>query len=198
MVRRLVLICFLTALLTGHSYAQSVSLDKYTNQLLFNVFTAQPDPSIQDFIKNNIPLLYEKKKIEGVLVTNGSKHTQAYEEVHTYVFTKHPFFKNSFTLGKLEFYCQRSSDPKNNKLSNIKLWFEFDTQLEAEMAYGKLIEACMPISSDKHFASINGSQIAEFSDTKETVGFGKIRIRLTADNLDRRTFKILFETENDL
>ncbi len=198
MVRRLALLCFLCALFTGYTYSQSTTIGKYTNELLFNIFTDKPDPLIQDFIKTYIPVLYEKKKKEGVWIMNGMKHTQPYQEVHSFIFSKHPYFKSSFTSGKIEFYCQSNGDPKSSLITNIKLWFEFDTQLEAEMAYGKLMETFVPISTDKHFGSTNGAQIGEFTDARETNGFGKLRIRLTADNLDRRYFKILIETENDL
>ncbi len=198
MFRRLVLICFLGMLFTDYSYSQSTTIDTYTNELLFNIFTEKPDPSIQDFIKTYVPILFEKKKKEDVWIMNGNKHTQPYQEVHTFIFFKHPFVKSSFTSGKIEFYCQRNGDPKNNLITNVKLWFEFDTQLEAEMAYGKLMEIFVQISTDKHFGSTNGAQTGEFTDANETRGFGRVRLRLTADNLDRRTFKILFETENDM
>lgn len=198
MFRRLVLVCFASCLLGGYSYAQALSIDKFTNQLLFNVFTAQPDPSIQDFLKNYIPALFEKKKKEGVWITNSSKTGQGYQEIHSFVFTKHPFFKPSFTSGKIEFFCLRNGDPKNTQITNCKLWFEFNTQLEAEMAFSNLIDTFMPISTDKKFGSVSGAQKAEFIDIKETTGFGRIRIRLTADNLDHRTFKVLVETDNDL
>lgn len=198
MFRRLVFTCFFFCFITGYTYGQGSAIDKFTNQLLFNIFTEQPDPSVQDFLKFYIPSLYEKKKKEGIWIANASKSGQDHEEVHSFVFTKHPFFKSAFTSGKIEFFCLRNGDPTSTRITNLKLWLEFDTQQDAEMAFSSLVETFLPISSNKKFSSTNGAQKAEFSDGKEMAGFGKIRIRLTADNLDRRTFKILFETENDL
>ena len=171
MFRRLVLVCFVSCLFSGYSYAQALTVDKFANQLLFNIFTPQPDPSIQDFLKTYIPALYEKKKKEGVWVNNSAKTGQGYQEILSFVFTKHPFFKPSFTSGKIEFFCVRNGDPKNTQITNCKLWFEFNTQLEAEMAFSNLIDTFMPISSDKKFGSVSGAQKAEFTDARSWARF---------------------------
>lgn len=200
MVRRLALI-FFAVILTGYSYGQSLSFEKYTHQLLFNIFTEQPDVSIQDFLKLYFPVLLDKKKKEGVWTGGTPKNfpEKGYEEIHSFIFAKHPFFKPTFSSGKIEFFCVRYADPNMiPQITNVKLWFEFDTQPEAEIAFSNLVETFIPISVNKKFSSVSGAQKAEFSDIKESKGFGKIRVRLTADNLDRRTFKILLETDNDL
>jgi hypothetical protein len=199
MARKLVLACFIIVCLWGRTDGQSLTMDKFTNQLLFNIFNDQSDASIQEFIKVNIPILLEKKSKDAVWIANPIKNSQdTHEEVHSYVFYKHPFFKSSFTAGKMEFNTYRNKENNSILISNLKLWFEFDTQPEAEVAFSNLIETFIPISTAKKFSSTNGAQRAEFSDNKETKGFGKIRIRLTADNLDKHVFKILFETENEL
>lgn len=198
MARKYLLLCFCFCILCSRAISQSITVDKYSNQLFFNVFTESPDASIQDFLKLYLPSLYEKKKKEGIWVSNTTHTGIGHEEIHTFIFTKHPFLKATFTSGKLEFFCLRNNDLKDIQLTNMKLWFEFDTQPEAEMAFSSLVETFIPISTNKKFSSTNGAQKAEFSDTKETSGFGKVRFRLTADNLDHHIFKILFETENDL
>jgi|GEM_PF-992472 len=199
MVRKYLLVCFCFLLICGRTNSQSSAIDKYSNQLLFNAFKEQPDPSITDFLKLYIPSLYEKKGKEGLLLAKGQVTGQDnHEEVHSFIFTKHPFLKASFTQGKLEFYCVRKNDIKDTQVTNAKLWLEFDTQPEAEMAFSNLVETFIPISTTKKFSSTNGAQKAEFTDNKETKGYGRVRLRLTADNLDRHTYKILFETENDL
>jgi hypothetical protein len=199
MARKVLLACFIVFSLLGKTDGQSLTMDKFTNQLFFNIFKEQPDITILDFIKTNIPLLAEKKSKEAVWVLNTPSAIQnAPEEVHSFIFYKHPFFKSNFTSGKMEFYTFRNKQVNAIQISNLKLWFEFDTQPEAEVAFSNLIETFIPISTAKKFSSTNGAQRAEFSDNKETKGFGKIRIRLTADNLDRHVFKVLFETENEL
>lgn len=194
MLRKTLLVCFFISLSYDCLYSQALTIDKLTNQLLFNSLK-EPDPLITDFVKQYIPSLIESKKNEGTATISS---LNKYSEVHAFTFTKHPFLKISFTLGKLEFFCLRNSPQKEIQVSNLKLWLEFDTQQEAEIAFSNLIETCIPISIQKKFSSTNGSQKAEFSDSNETKGFHRIRIRLTADNLDRHTFKLLFETENDL
>lgn len=198
MVRKCLLLCLFFSIGYVRLNSQTLTLDKYANQLFFKIFK-EPDPAISDFINQYIPSLNYQKNKEGVapsipLLSEQNK----FGEIHTFVFTKHPFLKISFTMGKLEFFCQRNTDMKDGKLTNLKFWLEFDTQQEAEMAFSNMIETCIPISTQKKFSSAIGSQKAEFSDAKETNGFGKIRIRLTTDNLGRHAFKVLVETGNDL
>ena len=194
MFRKCFLAGFLLCALFNTMNGQSLSVDTYANQLFFNIFKDQPDTSIRPFLRLYTPSLLEKKTAppDG---SSSAGNKNAFE-IHSFVFNKHPFFSASFTSGKLELYCQRS-DAKGTNVYDVKLWFEFDTQEEAEIAYNKLIETFIPISTNKRFGATNGAMKAEFSDTK-TKGLNKIQLRLTADNLDHHRFKILFETGNDL
>ena len=193
MFKKYLIIGFLLSVLTGTLKAQVLTIDTYSNQLLFNIFKAQPDPSIVDFLKLYAPSLYNKN----TAIVSGSNNNQFTSEIHSFVFTKHPFFKSSFTVGKLELYCQHFPEPKGIQVYDVKLWFEFDMQQEAEMAYSKLVETFIPISTKKLNDSKNGFLRGQFSDTTSTIGFNKVQFRLTADNLTHR-FKILFETQNEL
>ena len=195
MFRKCFLLGFLVVVLYTTSYSQALTVDTYSNQLLFNIFKEKPDTAIRSFLRLYTPSLLEKKQGPAL---GGSKDASQYTaEIHSFIFTKHPFFTGSFTTGKLDFFCQRFNEPKGMQVYNVKLWFEFDTQQEAEMAFSKLVETFIPISTNKRFSSSNGARKAEFSDTKGQNGFNKVQIRLTADNLDHHDFKILFETEND-
>ncbi len=181
------------------SFGQPLTLDKYANQLYFNIFSTQPDPSIQEFIRLYIPTLAEKKTKDGIWIINPNKSVvDMHNETHSFIFQKHPFFKSSITSGKMEFHTIRNKELQSVQITNLILWFEFDTQPEAEMAFSSLIETFIPISTNKKISSTQGAVKAEFLDAKESKGFNKIRIRLTADNLDKHLYKILFETDNDL
>lgn len=183
-----------------HANGQQLTIEAYTHQLLFNIFKESPDTSIKTFLQLYTPSLFQKKlSAPESGSSNGSNEQKEYKfEIHSFMFTKHPFFSASFTSGKLELMCQRYNPPKGVQVYDVKLWFEFDTQPEAEMAFSKLVETFIPISTVKRFSSANGSQKAEFSDTRIIKGFNKVQFRLTADNLDRHRFKILFETVNEL
>ncbi len=194
MIRKSVQTFLVLVLLFTTAKAQSVTLDTYTHQLFFNIFKEKPDTAISNFIRLYAPGLYDKKNT----AQSGSGGNNNTYEIHSFIFTKHPFFKPSFTIGKLELYCQRFAAPKGLQVYDVKLWLEFDTQQEAEMAYSKLMETFMPLSTNKKFSSTNGYQLGEFTDSNGEKGFNKIQVRLTADNLDRRRFKILFENENTL
>jgi hypothetical protein len=192
------LIGFLFIVLLNTANGQSLTVDTYSHQLLFNIFKDDPDTSIRDFLRLYAPSLLEKKTIPAEQDAAGSGKNQYSYEVHSFIFTNHPYFKATFTNGKLELYCRRLKDGKTIQVYDVKFWLEFDTQPEAEMAFSKLVETFIPISTNKKFSSTNGAQKAEFSDTKVNKGFNKVQFRLTADNLDRHRFKILFETENEL
>lgn len=200
MFRKFILICLLLGSLFTIVQGQSLTVENYTNQLLFNIFKVKPDSSIIPFLQLYTPSLLQRKLSNPEIgVTNGTNEQKEFTiEIHSFMFTKHPFFNATFTSGKLELLCQHYTNLKGVQVYDVKLWFEFDTQPEAEMAFSRLVETFIPISSLKRFSSSNGAQKAEFSDTKTTKGFNKIQFRLTADNLDRHRFKILFETVNDL
>jgi hypothetical protein len=195
MPRKFFLAVFILLVLFGRANGQSLTVESYTNQLLFNIFINQPDTSIRPFLRLYAPSLLEKKAIPEGISSSGNMGSN---EIHSFVFTKHPFLKSTFNSGKLELYCQRFNDARGLQVYDIKLWFEFDTQQDGEIAYSKLIETFMPISKARNLSSSSGSMKAEFSDSKESKGLSKIQFRLTADNLDKRMFKILFELGNDL
>lgn len=187
----------LTFVLHTAMHAQTKSINAYAQQLFLNVYTSQPDTSIAPFLRDHIPSLYDKNRLT-TGNTSTDKNTGSRIEIHTFVFDKHPYFVTGFVNGKLEFYCRHFSDSRGEQVFDVKLWFEFENQLEAEMAFSKLVERFLPISQGKRFSSTNGAQRAEFSGTEQEPGFNKVQFRLTADNLDRHRFKILFETGNEL
>ncbi len=187
----------LTFVLNTAIHAQTRTINACAQELFFNVYTSQPDTSIAPFLRDHLPSLLDKNRL-----TTGNTHTDKNSasriEIHTFVFDKHPYFATGFVNGKFEFYCRHFSDSRGEQVFDVKLWFEFENQLEAEMAFSKLVERFLPISQGKRFSSTNGAQRAEFSDSSQEKGFNKVQFRLTADNLDRHRFKILFETGNEL
>lgn len=174
--------------------AQEDSLARYAHQLFFNIFKEKPDTAISDFLKRNVPAFYEKK--------TGTAHTRpataVQYEIHSFLFRQHPYFNAVFTVGKLELYCQHDGDAGGAQIYDVKLWFEFDKQAEAEMAFSKLVETLIPFSTEKQFSSSNGAQKAEFTDSKGEKGLNRLRVRLTPDPLDKRRLRILVELQNDL
>jgi len=196
MFRKFSLACFILLLTVTRSTSQGVTIDSYTNQLLFNVLTNQPDTSITSFLKLYIPSLYEKTKT----ISDKPKDTvHCHEEIHSFVFTKHPFLNVKFAKGKLDICCKRYDSPELiQNIMNIQLWFEFNEQQEAEIVFSRLIDSFIPLSTDKKFSAVNGSQKAEFTNEKITKGFNKVQLRLTIDNVSQYRYKILFETENSL
>lgn len=195
--------CFLAGLLfvtlLPCANSQSLTFDTYANQLLFNIFKDQPDTAIRLFLRSYVPSLLDKKVTPSDMGSSGGSKNQYSFEIHSFLFTSHPFFNYTFTNGKIEFYCRRSLDGKIIQVYDVKFWLEFNELPDAEVAYSKLVETFSSLSNKQNLTSGNGYRKAEFSDTRTPKGgFGKIQFRITADNLDRRRFKILFETDNEL
>lgn len=179
---------------------QTISIDSYTNQLFFNILKDQPDSSILDFLKLYTPSLYEKKHKPFGWTTYTSIDTlRSHQEIHSFIFTRHPYFNAKFTQGKLDIYCKRYDDPKLiQNIVNVQVWFEFETQQEAEIAFSRLVDMFILTATDKKFSSVMSAQKAEFTNSKQTEGFNRIQFRLIADNISRYRYKILFETGNNL
>ncbi|MEO8172481.1 MAG: hypothetical protein ABI581_05345 [Sediminibacterium sp.] len=196
MMFRKFLLAGLLFMVLPRANSQSLTVDTYSNQLLFNIFKDQPDTLIRPFLRLYTPTLLSKKITAADLGSSGGSKNQYSFEVHTFIFTTHPYFNSRFASGKIEFYCRRLHDGGGIQVYDVKLWLEFNELADAEAAYSKLVVAFDAMSNNRNLTSGNGYRKAEFSDTK--AGINKIQFRLTADNLDRNRFKILFETGNDL
>ena len=194
------LVASLLVMITYGARSQAMNMDIQTHQLFFNVFREKPDTSILGFLKLYIPSLYEKKNtFPGWIKYSSIDTLQSYREIHSFVFSRHPFFTEKITQGKLEIACKRYENARLlQNITQVQLWFEFETQPEAEMAFSRLVEMFSPLATKKKFSSVSGAQKAEFTNSKELKGFNRIQFRLTADNVSRYRYKILFETGNDL
>ena len=192
MFQKCLLSFFILFTTINNSSAQGLTFDSYTHQLLFNVYTDNPDRSIAGFLKRYIPSLSGNKNSQPILPEDSS-HFQ--EEIHTYVFTRHPFISINCKKGKLDICCKSYEGTELiQKIAKVQLWFEFDEQTEAEIAFSRLVDNYILLSTDKKFSASNGSQKAEFSDAKNLNGFNRIQFRLTVDNVNVHRYKILFET----
>lgn len=197
MFRKFWLAFFFLLAIFSRSTGQDMNLDAYTNQLLFNVFKERPDTSITGFLKRYIPALSQKKKTTGGQIMGDTLHYR--DEIHSFIFTQHPFFHGNYKQGKLEFYYRKFADPKQlPAITDVQLWFDFDSQPEAEIVFSRLVDMFILVSTHKKFSSGSGAQKAEFMNAKDTTGFNRVRFRLTSDHVARYRYKILFETTNDL
>jgi hypothetical protein len=179
-----------------NAFSQASGFDDFSNKLLFNIFKPEPDTSIRDFLRLYIPSLYPGQK--NANNTNHSGTASFDSEIHSFIFTRHPFFKSHFSNGKIEFYCRRYHNPVAIELYDVKLWFEFDTQTDADLAFSNLIETYLPISTQHKIGSEAGSQTAAFSNLNAKNTLTKIQFRYIADPLKRNHYSILFETTNTL
>jgi len=197
MFRKFSLACFFLLVMFNRSTGQDMNMDAYINQLLFNVFKERADTSITGFLKRYIPALSQKKKTTGGQIMGNTLHYR--DEIHSFIFTQHPFFHGNYKQGKLEFFYRKFTDPKQlPAITDVQLWFDFDNQAEAEIVFSRLVDMFILVSTHKKFSSANGAQKAEFMNATDTTGFNKVRFRLTTDHVAQYRYKILLETTNDL
>lgn len=200
MLRRILTICFFFFCTSYSASTQAVSIDAYANQLFFNIYREKPDTAILGFLKLYVPSLYEKKKTPPGWTKYGSiDTTHAYQEMHAFLFSKHPYFHAKFAQGKLEIFCKRyDNDKLLQNITKVQLAFEFETSEDVETAFSILVEMFAVPATEKKYSTTHASQKAEFSDLKNPAGFNRVQFRMAADNLGRYPYKILFETGNDL
>lgn len=196
MYRKYILaVCFFL-MIVDKTNSQDLTFDMFTNQLLFNIYTPQPDKSIVSFLNRYITA--NKEKISNsTLVSRDTSYR--FEEIHSFLFKKHPHVSLSFKRGKLDIQCNRYEEKEFfQQISNVTLWFEFDDQTQAEIAFSRLVDNYIILSTEKKFSAQNGSQKAEFMSSNKTGLFNRVQFRLTVDNISEYRYKILFETINNL
>lgn len=177
-------------------FAQGARFDEFSNKLLFNIFKPEPDSSVRDFLRLYIPSFYPGQTKNN---NNQTANKGVYSaEIHSFIFTQHPYFKSHFSNGELAFYCRRYKEPGAIEVYDVKLSFGFDTQKDADLAFSGLIESYLPISDQHKISSEAGSQTAAFSSNDPKNVLRKIQFRYIADPLNKNHYKIFFETTNSL
>ncbi len=179
--------------------AKAQSIDSHANRLFFNTFTNTPDSTITGFLKLYMPAL-QLNRSPGAWISYAPSDTlRAQEEIHSFIFKKHPFFTEKFTTGHIDFFCKRYEGPKLlQNITGVQLWFEFVAQQEAEIAFSRLVDMFILVSSDKRINSVNGAMKAAFINRNDKNGFTRVRLSMMGDNISTNKYKILFEAGNDL
>jgi hypothetical protein len=196
MYRKYILSIGIFLMILNKSSGQQLTFDSFTNQLLFDVYSPQPEKSIRSFVKRYIPAINEK-------ITNQNPVTldtaSGFDEMHSFIFKKHPSLSVSIKRGKLDIQCKRFEEKEFfQNILNVTLWLEFDDQMQAEIAFSRLVDNYIILSSEKKFSAQNGSQKAEFMSSNKSGHFTRVQFRLTVDNISEYRYKILFETTNSL
>jgi hypothetical protein len=196
MFRKYILAGCFFLLMSNNLWSQDLTFDLFTNQLLFNIYTPHPDKNIVPFLKRYVPALNEKINSNPPAAIDTAL---GFEEIHSFLFRTHPYVSVSFKRGKLDIQCKRFEEREYfQQIMHVKLWFEFEDQTQAEIAFSRLVDNYILLSTDKKFSAQNGSQKAEFMNTKKMGGFNRVQFRLTVDNISEYRYKILFETTNSL
>ncbi len=200
---------FLAIFLHGiHStcIAQKPLLEEYSNKLLFNFHTNNPDSNLCNFIKKHISAVYCQPKSKTDTVNGWStkdKHTDMIyppiQSTHSLFFSKHPILKEKFSVGKIEIDATEVFKDRI-EIGELSPYLYFSEKQDAINAYTKLIDTLTKISPLKRFTNYKDTKKAEFTDNsiKSKSAFG-VQLILTRDSINENSpFYIRFIPHNDL
>jgi len=206
------LFTFLFIMTLQNSSAQT--LDKYADQLYYGMLSLKPDSSISDFLVKNVPVVFKKydSKVKWTAYPLDSIDETKFQKVtDSYIFSSHPYFNGKFKSGQLTITQKIYSDRKlDGNISNIKLWFEFESEVDAKKAFNQLVDTFSTFNVLKRITTQNGIDKAEFTDKYCDKYYNSITIILMADDKLRKqsekpqeiitnaAYKIFIEVGNDL
>jgi len=194
------------------------TLDKYADQLYFGMLSFNPDSSITEFLTRYVPVVFKKFDGSGgwtAYPPGVIEEPNFYKVTHSYVFISHPYFNGHFKSGQLAITEKIYSDEKwNDNITDIKLWFEFDTEEDAKKSFKQLVDTFSSFHVLKRMTTQQGIDKAEFTDKNCDKYYSNIQIILVTDySLGKRYvmptenevkiiteagYKILIEVGNDL
>jgi len=194
------------------------TLEKYADQLYFGMLSYQPDISITDFITKYVPVVYKTFDSSGkwtVYPPGVIEEPDFITVTNAYIFLKHPYFNGCFKSGQLTITQKIYSDEKwNDNISDIKVWFEFDSEENAKKTFKQLVESFSSFNVLQRLTSQEGIEKAEFTDKNSDKYYSNIQIILAKDYsigkkyamptengikiITEAGYKILVEVGNDL
>ena len=194
------------------------TLGKYADQIYFGMLSYQPDTSITDFITKYVPVVYKKFESPGkwtVYPPGVIEEPNFITVSNSYIFLKHPYLNGYFKSGELAITQKIYSDEKwNDNISDIKIWFEFDSEENAKKTFKQLVDSCSTFNVSQRLTSQEGIEKAEFTDKDSDNYYSNIQIILAKDYsigkkyamptensikiITEAGYKILVEVGNDL
>lgn len=175
-----------------HSVAQDSKIDELSNKLFFNIFIHQPDSSVYDFVKTHFPVFTEPlQKSEWTIYPPSDTFPIPMETTYSLTFKSHPYFKASFTEGRLDLLASEAKGYQA-RIRGFQLWLLFDSKTAAEKAFKLLSEMFAPLSKSKNIWSAKGRKIAEYCDKEVFNYMDAVQFVLTKDELYENRYKIFF------
>jgi hypothetical protein len=114
------------------------------NRMFLNVWTGQPDPSIEDFVRKYAPSLVPKHKGGWAAYPPLSEKREQGLSVHSIEFKEHPFFSANYLKGYLDLFS-REGEPTPG-LRHINVRFVFSAAQDAIDAFTSLCEKFTSLS----------------------------------------------------
>jgi hypothetical protein len=188
------------------SIAQTSSLTEYSNKLLFNFHTDTPDSNLCRFIQKHISTIYcqPKSKTDTVSGWSANDTTTVFiyppiTSTHSLYFSKHPFLKEKFSVGRIEIQAQEIFKDRMG-IFGISLYLYFYEKEDAINLYNKLTDTLTKISTLKRFTNYKETKKAEFTDNrmKDKSPFGVQLILARDDVSENSSYYILFIPHNNL
>ena len=140
-----------------HSNNSAQTLENYVDQLYFGMLSFSPDHSIIEFLTKYVPVALKRFDTHGEWTAYPPgviKLPQFTKVINAYVFEKHPYFDAPFKSGQLAITQQICSDERwGDQITDIKLWFEFDSEVDATEAFKQLLDFFTKFNTLKRFTS---------------------------------------------
>lgn len=193
------------------------TLDKYADQLYLGMLSLHPDTSINEFLVKYVPVVFKKfdSNMKWTVYPKVSiKEPEYYKVTNSYIFNKHPYFNGHFKSGQLAITQKIYSEKKWSDITDIELWFEFDTKDDARKSFSQLVDTFSSFNVLKRITSQQGIDKVEFTDKNCDKYYSNIQIILATDyslgktyimptkngtkTITKAGYKILVEIGNNL
>jgi hypothetical protein len=187
-------------------FAQKSALEAYTNKLLFNYSTDEIDSNLCRFLNKHVSNIYCQPKSTTDTVQGWNTNEKITAAIippivstHAFYFRKHPYLKENFSSGKIEFWVSENFIDKI-WIDNISLFLYFEEKKEALKVFQKMVDTFTKMSSQKKIDYYNETINSQFTDNsiKNKSPFG-VKLIFAKDNVSKNgSYYILFIPHNNL
>lgn len=170
---------------------QTNEFTKLSDEMFFNIFAYKPDSMVYDFVKKYYPMFTKAPEKGGWTAYPPGAVPVFISTMHSFIFTKHPFFDAKFKEGRLDILSNEEKGELPG-VTDFRIWFFFDNKKDAESAFDKLCHMFEKVSKSKKILNKTDKEIAQYSSEKKMTDSNSVEFILTKDELYDGKYKILF------
>jgi hypothetical protein len=183
---RLIFIAILS--ISTNSFGQTNKFDSLASEMFFNIPSFHPDSSVLDFVKKYFPV-FTKKYVPGGWTAYGKEIPEFQLTVHSFIFTRHPYFDMKFREGQLDIFASETKEGPAG-VRDFQVCFMFDQKKDADSAFNKLSAMFKGPGIKKKIITKPNKKIAEF--TPPYSFFYGVYFICVKDELNDKKYKLFF------